>query len=376
MVRLVYYYVQHRAAPIHSNPKWSPEQRSRNGYASTFFTEGAYTLFNRMLEEKIVDEVLMIIESMDHPGVYRYDNNLQNFTIRVVPEIAQTEQFLRPNDIIYIRGGFKQWWEFIDRLSKKGHWILFYRANTNRGNWLFWDVVFEDLSEREAMDRYGRAYLHFIKPTSPSLFHPMEIERPYDVCIGASHIHDKKGQWRGVQAMLSYRRLFGKDLRCILPGRVIGGARTRESMEAIPQKLLPISLPGMLQREQMGTIYNQSKLFVHLGTGGQNDRGPLEAMRCGTPVMIAHPPNHAPLVYKNPEVSAVFTDHDNFDLVAREIFERLQQCTEENRKRVFQYHEETSGIEQVILPRMSRLFNFFRQHPVKDKEALRREYGL
>jgi hypothetical protein len=193
-MRLVFFYLAHRNAGF---------------YFDFLATEGYYWLLKRMVETGIVDEVSVIIDSGQKLAPVDY---MPGITGHVVPGIENTP--LRDGDIIWVRGGWKSWFPFLSRLHEEQRWLLFYGANTGRERWPLWDVVFDDLSGRDYVDGAGRIHLDFRKPTNPEIFHPMDIDPKYDLCIGASHIHDKKGQWRGVQAAIAYQKIFGKNLKC------------------------------------------------------------------------------------------------------------------------------------------------------------------
>jgi glycosyltransferase involved in cell wall biosynthesis len=290
----------------------------------------------------------------------------------VVPSVSSVAGYLRPGDIIYVRGGFRSWFSLLDRVQND-HWILFYGAATQRWRWLFWDVVFDDLNDTTYLDSKERLHLAFQKPTNPDLFRPIEKDKRYDICIGASHIHDKKGQWRTVNALVEYRRRFLRDLDCIMPGRFFKGEHTNQIPKVIEDNELDrIEFPGMLQRTDMAEVYSRCKLYVHLATAGQNDRGPLEAMRCGTPSMIGFPRYHPPVLGKTPGISETAKNPDDPVQTAIDIHEMLNRLA--TKEEVFKFHEEKMGIESVILPFMDRLFSFLRRSPNKDRPSLWKEY--
>jgi glycosyltransferase involved in cell wall biosynthesis len=348
-MRLVFFYLAHRNA----------------GYYLDFLpTEGYYRLLKRMVETGIVDEISIVIDSGQKSRPVNY---MPGLTGHVVPGIENAP--IREDDIIWVRGGWKSWFPHLSKLSDGGRWLLFYGANTGRERWPFWDVIFDDLAGRDYVDGAGRIHLDFRKPTNPEIFRPMTVERTYDLCIGASHIHDKKGQWRGVQAALEYQRIFGKNLKCVLPGAFRRGVKTNDIHKMIETRGLDIELPGMVSREKLASFLNTSKVFAHLGSGGQGDRGVMEAMRCGCPVMIGFPRYHAPFTYKS-DLSYVTADPDHFETLAYEIHEQIELSTEQKRRQTFEYHESQCGLETVILPRMKRLFSVLRDNPRADRKRL------
>jgi glycosyltransferase involved in cell wall biosynthesis len=154
-----------------------------------------------------------------------------------------------------------------------------------------------------------------------------------------------------------------------MPGAFRRGVKTNNIIIDIKKHGLDIDLPGMLSREQLVKTYNQSKLFVHLGSGGQGDRGVLEAMSCGCPVAIGFPQYHAPFTYRS-DLSYVAADPDHFETLAWEIHEQIGQATKEKRRQIFKYHESQCGVETVILPRMKHLFSILKDNPKADRKAL------
>ena len=353
-MRLVFFYLAHRNASY---------------YFNFLLTEGYYWLLKRMVETGIVDEVSIIIDSGQRLDPVNYMLDLTGHVVAGIENVS-----LRKNDIIWVRGGWKPWFSFLNRLHEESRWLLFYGANTGRERWPFWDVIFDDLAGKDYIDEIGRIHLDFRKPTNPEIFHPITIERKYDLCIGASHIHDKKGQWRGVQAAIAYQKIFGKNLKCIMPGAFRRGVKTNNIIADIKRHGLDIDLPGMVSREDLTEILNKSTVFAHLGSGGQGDRGVLEAMRCGCPVMIGFPRYHAPFTYRS-DLSYVAADPDHFETLAHEIHEQIEQATEKKRQQIFQYHESQCGVETVILPRMKRLFSILRKNPKADREVLLEKFN-
>jgi hypothetical protein len=58
------------------------------------------------------------------------------------------------------------------------------------------------------------------------------------------------------------------------------------------------TFPGHVSKKELVRIFSQSKMAVFLGAHGQNDRGPLEALSSGCPVIIGSPTYHTPALYK------------------------------------------------------------------------------
>ena len=260
-MRLIFLFTSHGAAPRGSKVSWSPDTPAKNRFAvgeGGLPSEGYLYFLKRMLATGIVDEVIIFIESNRGTGSTTYKIRKGSIKCYVVPEIQYVEDYLKPDDIIWVRGGFRGWWEWLD--SKKGkHWLLLYAADTGRERWLFWDVIFTDFSDQYFLDRRKRFWFPFHKPMNEEIFKPLNIEPEYDVCIGASHIHDKKAQWKMIEVAKEYKKLFNKDLHCVLPGAARRGAKSNQIYSEIAAHDLKIDVVGLRTRSQMNTVYNQSK---------------------------------------------------------------------------------------------------------------------
>jgi len=362
-MRLIFLFTSYGSAPKGTNVKWHTETPATNKYAVSeggLPSEGYLYLLKRMLATSIVDEIIIFIESNRGTGSTRYKIRKGSIACYVVPEIAYVDDFLKPDDIIWVRGGFRGWWEWLD--SKKGkHWLLLYAADTGRERWFFWDIIFNDLNDQYILDRRKRFWITFRKPINEEIFKPLNnSEFLYDVCIGASNIHDKKAQWKMVEVAKRYRELFDKDLICALPGAPRRGRESNSIYNNIIDNNLKINIMGLCTRSTMNKIYNQSRLFVYLGYGGQNDRGPLEALRCGTPILIANYKRHAFFFNQNDKVVNIAGDSEDFNNVAIEIYNCLHGGGNPTREETASFFEQHSGVESIILPEMKRLFDVLR----------------
>ena len=359
-MRLVFLYTSVSPNPVGCGSEWNSKVKTENFYATNIngiISEGYLFMLKKMLEEKIIDELIIFIESAKSPGYVDIDG----IPCYVTPQIEYVEQFLKEDDVIFARGGFRTWFPFLEKMNAQNRWLLLYAANTGRQRWRFWDVVFDDLSGKHSYDIHQRFFFDFKKPIHEDIFHPIKTDRIYDICIGASHIHEKKGQWKTIKAIIEYKKLFNVNLKCIMPGRGSRGVNTSKINDEVFNYQLDVTLPGMVSREEVCKIMNQSKLFVYLGGGGQNDRGPLEALRCGTPIIITYPPNHSPVVYTNPQVCTV-VDSDNFKLIAFDMNESLKNTSEGKRDYVASYFQSACGLNRVIIPDMKKLFDIIRDN--------------
>ena len=367
-MRLIFLYVQDKASP---GSDWDPKKKANNFYSNRVLEEGYYYLLKRLVEEKIVDEAVVFIESGVGQGYIKYGSGISGW---VIPDIETLPSLLTENDIIFVRGGFKRWYETLVRIRDSNHWMLLYAANTGRERWPIWDVIFNDLNGDNEMDPRNTLQFDFKKPINPNIFYPMNAEPEFDLCIGASHIHDKKGQWRTVEALLEYNKIFGEHLKCIMPGAFRRSTKTLKMVEELNRNFLQVSLPGMVSRVELNKIYNRSKLFIHLGGGGQGDRGPLEAMSTGTPVVIGNTRRHSKVAYQNTRVNFVVPEEATPKDIARTLYFLNNSYSKKIRETVYNYYEEHAGIESVILPDMADLFDVFKKHSKRNIRALATHY--
>lgn len=373
-MRLVFLYVAKRQAPPEPKVPWDKNTKATNEFLSFLSTEGYYSLISKMVQQGIVDEAMIIIESVSGTGRFDLGDKVYGY---VMPQIEYLKGLLREDDVIWCRGGWRTWFSFLTYAGKKGHWLINYAANSGREKWLFWDIVFNDLDSRTFVDRRGRFQFYFKKPMNQGLFFPQKIKREYDLCIGASHIHDKKGQWKSVKVAIAYKEIFGENLKCVMPGALHHGTKTNSILEDVQTHKLDIDFPGMVSRRELGKIFNKSRLFSHLGGGGQNDRGPLEAMCCGTPLALAAIDRHAPYASCDSKVCLTLDIEDPPDYIAKRMRKFLKTvATESNRQYVSDYSQKRAGLDTVIIPEMKRLFGFLSRYPKVNREALWEEYGV
>jgi hypothetical protein len=294
--RLVFlYYGGEGGVNANQSPSFL-DQKAENSFAKNLPTEGYFCLLKALKDLGVFDEILIFIESNRGRGVIQYENGMVCY---VVPHIRWVDKFLQKGDIIWARGGWRTWFEYLE--GKKGkHWLCLYAANSGRARWKFWDIIFDDLVGRDYTDKLGRLFLNFIKPTNESIFRtPPLVPKEYDICIGASHIHDKKGQWRMIFALDIIRELFGQNLKCVMPGRVLRGIETNGIVPIVQRQGLDVAMPGMISRRELALLVSKCTIFVYAGESGQNDRGPIEALCCGTPISVANTSRHHPLVWNH-----------------------------------------------------------------------------
>ena len=368
-MRVVYLFVSKGGAGYKTSPKWShrgpcdPAYLDPNGLP----TEGIFYVLDKLQKESVIDELLIVFESSTGPG----QGIIQGHKLIVVPELGELSPFITEKDIIFVRGGWRGWWEWLD--GRKGkNWLINYSANTGRQRWKFWDIILWDINDICAIDRYKRMWITFRKPTHPGIFKNLSLPIEYDICIGASYIHDKKGQWRMIGILEEFRRLYGYVPKCIMPGSTRHATFTNMIINQAPN--LNIVMPSMVPRSELAKIFNQSKVAVFLGSSGQNDRGPLEAMQCGCQLVIGSPEYHSPVVYENSKISWVPDNIEDFTSIAKGLKNLLDKWDAKNRIDIIKWNKKNSHADYAAFPAMSRMFNMIRENPYPDSVALAKEY--
>ena len=368
MSRLVFLFMSDGNAPAGSNPPWSTDTLSQNKFIKGLWSEGYYYLLIQMLKTNIINDLVIVIESNRSPGLA---HTKEGIPVYVVPNIDQFEPYIKPDDIIWARGGFKSWFPFLN--NKKGkHWLLIYAANTGRQRWKFWDVVFNDLHGKNHIDSIGRFQFDFKKPINPDIFKLLKKERTYDICIGASYIHDRKGQWLVINSLIEYQNIYGEKPKCILPGAPRRGLKSALIPELIRKHQLDVTITGMLPREDLAERMNECRLFIHGGSSGQNDRGPLEAMRCGCYIMLASSQHHPKFLYQNGQFGGLVISQNPY-IMAKQIRDRIWYniFMTDLPKSISDYYDSKAGISNIILPEMRTLFDIMKKNKPGDGEAFR-----
>jgi glycosyltransferase involved in cell wall biosynthesis len=375
-MRLIFLFTSDGAAGEGTNAPWDPHAQSSNFYATNengLPSEGYLYMLHEMLNRGVIDDLLIFIESNRGPGNTTYFKHVKCY---VVPEIGYVRQFLKKGDIIWARGGFRSWFNFLNLMKKEKYWLLLYAANTGRARWKFWDVIFDDLHGKHRHDSRGRFFYYFKKPINPDYFRPLDVKKRYDICVGASHVHDRKRQWKTIEVIAEYKRLFNENLHCVLPGRITHGVKTNLMGSTINSARLSVYTPGMVSRTKVAEVFNQSHLSVFMGQGGQNDRGPLESLACGTPILLAGTARHCPSIWKDNEFCTVCEDPNDITKIAHQLREALYRSRRgrDIKVRCRNSFENRNGLYKVILPEMTKLFKVFRKYPIPNIQPLIKEY--
>lgn len=350
---------QSSATPNSTLDNWKADSPCAPYYNDHFKGEGYFKLLGELKKQNIINELSVFYESNKGPGKADW---IKNADCQVIPELRLMEKYIKEDTIIFVRGGFKHWHDPLLKYKNR-NWIILYAANTGRQRWEFWDVVLQDLQIVNYVDKSGRYWHHFIKPIDEEMFYPDYKAPPfYDLCIGASHIHDKKGQWRTIKVLQEYAKLYEKPLKCIMPGSFRRSLKTLEMIKFLETKGnlktkndFDVYLTGMLARHDLRTVFNTSKYFIHLGAHGQNDRGLLEALACGTPIILGSPQYHAELMHKNNKIVFIPKDMNDFKGTAKFIHCLLKRWKPCFRKEVHKKYKEKLSFEKSC-DRMKSLF--------------------
>jgi hypothetical protein len=358
-MKLVFIFHSHGAASTGSNPPWDQNIESTNPYIDGLKTEGYFYLIHALKKLEIVDDVLILIESNTLPGKF----TIHGINGYVVPEIGQAVPFIGKADIIWARGGHRTWFNFLRGMAVD-HWVFLYGANTGRERWTFWHAILDDLTDRKAhVDEVGRAWIPWNKPINPDLFKFRRLKRKWDVCIGASYIHDKKGQWRTVEALIKYHKNpLNEPLKCVMPGSIRSGRnQTVTTFQRLEESGLQIERSGWISRKDLGIILNQSKIMVHGGASGQNDRGVLEALSCGCKLILSSPQHHAPITYQNREITTVSPPSLTIDPLVTAIKLSVDTWNTQIPEYISNYYEDMNGLTSTTIPQMRNLIAFMRR---------------
>jgi hypothetical protein len=346
-VKLYYLYVRHRG--------YSPARMA---------TDGHIDLLDYMVKEKIVDEAVAV--SDDYMG--RTERATTEHGVVLQRQDGLDSLKPKPGDVVWVRGAWKPWIPWIKKVQERGNWLLYYDANTGHKGWRCWDIILSDLQTGNHRGKQGQIWLAYPKPVS-AMFRFMPMRMRYDVCIGSSHIYDRKGQFRGYYAVRRYEDLYGVKLKCVMPGGYYGREKNTQIMRAEIHNYPNFDVPGHLPRDQLLNILNSSKVFLALTGGGYGDRGPVEAASCGCPIIMARTKRAAPYMYENIDMTYVMKDFQDIDELAGAIHEMLPKASK-LRPQVAAHMRKHVAIKNASGPMMAKLFGWFRKHPKADRDLL------
>ena len=349
-MKVVFLFMSQSSASPGATRRVIPKNDCHFFYHEQFAGEGYFALMQRLVDMKVITDLKIFYESNKGPGLAHWVKG-KNVYCEVIPEIRFVHDYIDSDTILFVRGGFKHWYDFLLKY-KDQNWLMLYAANTGRERWLFWDVILNDLSEVELVDIHGRYWHYFLKPIDEETFYKEQAKnKHYDFCFGASHIHDKKGQWLAVNALKEYNIRYGA-LNAVMPGVPRRSANTTKMLNEVLPNVSHVFAPGHVNRNMLRGIFNQCKYFMHLGSHGQNDRGPLEAMACGVPVILASPGYHAPFLVRN---SFLMADREDPVAVAMRMRDFILGYNSNLHNLTRKLFVQESSFEDVVVPRFSKL---------------------
>lgn len=363
MPKLVYLYTSGGAPKrtMDSIPSWDHTIPTHNRYALSAQSDGMIHLFKTLAESGTVSRFIALIDSTISPGSLSLGPNSVLYT---VPSMTCASEIIDPGDILIVRGGFKPWIPFLDYIYlKRQNWILFYRANTNRHAWPYWDITLNDLIDSSRAIR-GRLHYQFTKPVNEDIFGVIDaqntIPKEYDIMIGASHIHRRKGQYITVQALQSYYHLFGTKPRAIMPGGYMRCSTTQQIQKILRSGDVDITGPVGLTRQRLALAMNRTRLFVHAGHGGQNDRGILEALCCGCLPVLFGKSHVSPAIWS--KAIHIPQDPNNIAQILWTALDNYNPMYDNGYRYV-------NGLHEVAVPSIQRLLSFIEHNPAVDRRA-------
>lgn len=353
MRKLVFLFMSRSSASPNTTERKIPINPCGQYYIDAFKDECYFKMLEELLKLGVIEKLNIFYESNIQPGLANWIEDKRVYS-EVIPEIRFVKDYIDDDSIIFVRGGFKHWHELLLSYKNK-NWLMLYSANTGRQKWSFWDVVLNDTSSNFGfIDRKDRCQIRFIKPTNEEIFYYKNIPAIYDACIGASHIHDKKGQFHVIEAIKILNKELSIPFKFIMPGAPRGGLNTIKMFGQL-KHLKNIDYVGYISKSQLCDIFNQTKLFVHMGNHGQNDRSVLEALACGTPVVIKSKIHHD-IDMKNH--ADIFSDGDNPINLANYLKEKIQNFDQKQKEIIFREYKKYYGFKEIVIPKMAKLLNF------------------
>jgi len=338
---------------------------TNNRYAIAAQYDGMIKMFGEIPNHTShIEHTYIFIDSVSDPGRLVINSHCDLF---VVPHIALALNHIHPDDIVVVRGGFRNWIPTITQIhDARKNWILFYRANTAHGHWPYWDITLNDLIDKPTPIKHG-IQVPFNKPVNESVFgyidSPNVIHRDVDIMIGASHIHRKKGQCNVIKALEYFYATRGYAPKSILPGGFIRSIENSYIQSIINKPEINIVYAGPVKRPQLSMLMNHTKLFIHAGTGGQNDRSTLEAMACGCEVIITNPKSVAPFVRDNATIAV-----NSPEAISNIVYSKLSYYST-NASELAANYKRCNGLYNVSIPQITGIVDFISNNPVSNRDV-------
>ena len=356
---------------VRSHTRWDPETISQSSIALQYCSDGYSYVGDRLIEDGIVEEVASFVEVGRHHGHIEIS---KNHNVYAVPYVTCIEDFVKPGDILFIRGGWKHWAPFMKKFQGQ-HWMVYYGAGTPRAHWPYWHAVLYDFLDKPRMGRYHPT-IPFTKPIHPKIFHPVKSEKEYDILLNSCfHIYDKKGQYKVINAAVEYKKLYGEDLSIVMPGGTYRTANTNKIPEIIKQHNLNVTRPGTLSRPELNSLINKCRMYIHIGYGEQNARSALEAMCCNLPLYIASPHLWPKFVSNHPRVTRLCTQADDPKKTAQEIHQMLLDIQAKKFGKSTK-HFMTCNNPETTVKQLTDLIKVMKENPIPNQDILRASFGI
>jgi len=362
-MRLIFLYSS-RGARNHT--KWDPSLEAKSSIAIQYSSDGYPYVADRLIENNVIDEVLTFVEVGRLHGHIKISDK---HTVYAIPNIKCIYEYIKPNDVIFVRGCWKHWAEPLSKLCKK-HWMIYYGAGTPRSNWAYWHVVMHDFIDKPIKGkRHPR--VPFIKPIHPKVFYPIKnTEKEYDVLLNSCfHIYDKKGQYKFINAAVEYQKLFSKNLKIALPGGSYRNTYTSKMPDVIKNNNLDVYRPGTLSRQDLNILINKCKIYVHIGFCEQNARSALEAMKCNLPLYIANPKLWPTHVCNNRNIVNICKNANDYTQIAKDIHKMLVDIDSGLYQGASKYFDNTNSPEFTV-KQFTQLLEIMKKYDIPDQNLL------
>ena len=325
-------------------------------------TDGHFPLMRALKNAGLVDSVRLVMETgreyheTVEPGV-------EIETLRGGIDSLKLDR----GEVVWIRGAWKSWLPWIER-HRYDHWFIYYAANTGHAPWPYWHVILDDETGLNRIENGKRLWFNYHKPIHDIFHVPVSnIEPEYTLCLGASHIYDRKGQYRAFEVMKTYHRLYGIKLRCLMPGKFYSHERHTEAMRAELKDWPNVEMPGFVDRADLRNLLHKCQYFLHLNNTGQGDRGPMEAGCCGCNLILGATKHHHPYTYAPESHTKLMPEMDDYETIARYVHDNVPAA----RADIAAHFQANSSITGYVVPVFRTLFQIFRENPEPDTHLLR-----
>ncbi|MBU1863732.1 MAG: glycosyltransferase [Candidatus Omnitrophica bacterium] len=255
-------------------------------HAVNFLLEDTYFyLLKLMVKTNMVKKVYVVSKCMETShrfagyGIYKYSNTME---ILYVPNLASIDNYVGnvdDTDLIWTRGTSPVWSNYLVRHSTARK--VLYNLAYLKGSAQEYDLIFADDDVRfKSLKRHPCAF-PFIKPANEKIFFPLNVEKQYDI-ISIGTIQELKGQLKIIKAARKLR----KPLRLIFPGAIKDQSYLKACRECSNGSLLTVEFPGVVTRQKLNMLINQSRLHVFASRREQVPRVLMEVACAGVPSLV------------------------------------------------------------------------------------------